>query len=326
LKLTFNKQKESAFSVVPVDTAMQTYRLVLYVISVIYILYNFVLNINYGIQACMIFALSIFVAREIEILFYSHFKKATRVDALDALKQTYPEITAILVALIIPIGTSITVVAIAILFTAFIVKLSFGGFSYNVFNPAIAALLFATASFPSLVSHNLKNPFIGTSDHSLPVFFSMDNLIISSIVLTICLAFLIYKKIINYIIPVSILVCMLTTITAISLMSKISFLEIFSVTVTGYTLFGIVLLANDPITSPLTKKGKIIYGVIIGIVSVYITLKSSSQEGIFTGILFANIITPYLNAKSKDSKYTLSILLSLVFIILISFYITINFF
>jgi Na+-translocating ferredoxin:NAD+ oxidoreductase subunit D len=325
LKIKYNKFKENAF-VIPIEETMKIYKQVLYAITALYILYNTVININFGIKAITIFIVSIIVSRESEILFYSHFKKADRAEAKLALKETYPEITAILLAIIMPIGTPLVVVGISALFSSFIVKHAFGGFSYNVFNPAIVGLLFAIGGFPSMVKHTLKSYLIGTYDPNFSVnFFGMNNFIPVSVILIIACAYLIYKKVISYIIPCTVLVTLTVMVVAMSIIGNVPMQEVFNLAIKGYFIFGLVFLATDPITSPNGVKGKFVYGVMIGIVAIYLSMKTLNREAIFEAILFTNIFVPFINATSKEKKYVVSVIVSLVVTCILSYYIAFNY-
>lgn len=325
MKIKFNKECESAF-LTPVDETMKNFKLALYAISIIYVLFHFFSGMFFGIKAISIFVVSVFVSREIEILFLSHFKKGTREEAIEVLKETYPEVTAILFALILPIGTPLVVVAIGAIFTNIIVKQAFGGFSYNIFNLPIAGFAFTLASFPSMLKHTL-NPWIMLNIDTTKSsnFFSKDNFVFVSIVLLIACAFLIFKKVIEITIPVAIVVAHIFMILCISFMGGISFIDAFNFSIKGTTLFAIIFLATDQVTSPRNKKAKIIYGVIATAVAMYIGLKNPSREAMLDGILFANILTPFLNVNTKEKNYIVSSVIFAIILGVISYYLYYNF-
>ena len=63
----------------------------------------------------------------------------------------------------------------------------------------------------------------------------------------------------------------------------------------GGLMFGAVFMATDYVTSPFTLKGKIVYGVFIGIVTFAIRYFGSMAEGVSYSILLGNLVTPYIN-------------------------------
>ena len=64
----------------------------------------------------------------------------------------------------------------------------------------------------------------------------------------------------------------------------------------GGLLFGAVFMATDYVTSPFTTKGKLFYGVFIGLVTFLIRNFASMNEGMSFAILLGNLMTPWFNA------------------------------
>ncbi|MEI6873518.1 MAG: RnfABCDGE type electron transport complex subunit D [Spirochaetota bacterium] len=63
----------------------------------------------------------------------------------------------------------------------------------------------------------------------------------------------------------------------------------------GGLLFGVFFMATDPVSSPITNGGKIVYGVLIGIVTVLIRNFSGYVEGVMFGVLFGNLVAPFID-------------------------------
>ena len=64
----------------------------------------------------------------------------------------------------------------------------------------------------------------------------------------------------------------------------------------GGLLFGAVFMATDYVTSPFTTKGKLFYGVFIGLITFLIRNFASMNEGMSFAILLGNLMTPWFNA------------------------------
>ena len=73
----------------------------------------------------------------------------------------------------------------------------------------------------------------------------------------------------------------------------------------GGLMLGAFFMATDYVTSPLTKKGKVIFGVLCGILTVIIRLRGSYPEGVCYSILFMNAAVPIIDRFTKTKKYGL---------------------
>ena len=71
----------------------------------------------------------------------------------------------------------------------------------------------------------------------------------------------------------------------------------------GGLLFGAVFMATDYVTSPFTLKGKLIYGVALGIVTFAIRYWGSYTEGVSFALLFMNLWVPYINDLTRQTPY-----------------------
>ena len=71
----------------------------------------------------------------------------------------------------------------------------------------------------------------------------------------------------------------------------------------GGLLFGAVFMATDYVTSPFTLKGKLVYGVALGIVTFAIRYWGSYTEGVSFALLFMNLWVPYINDLTRQTPY-----------------------
>ncbi len=286
-------------------------------ISFVSLLFALTVSYVYAIKVVLIIATAVFVTRETEILFLTHDKKIARSEAKEIIKQTYPIITGLIYALLLPIGTPLYVVAVGAFVAIFVGKMIFGGFSYNPFNPAIIGILFVSLSWPLVLTNNLNEGLVNyllstlTDTTSFSQYYDMKIIFVgfNQFYVNIgdigfpffCLigALLMIMRIIN---PINVIVPMLTFFIAIFSVTKdIEYTT--TMLVTNSMLFCLIYLANDPFTTPLSNYGKVIYGVIIGLTSAVMIYLGSVFTGIVYAILFANLFVPLINSLTIKTKF-----------------------
>jgi len=69
---------------------------------------------------------------------------------------------------------------------------------------------------------------------------------------------------------------------------------------TGMVLFAAVFLVSDPVTSPTTRNMKLLYAVIVALVTVMIRFLGNNTEGVLFAILIGNVVTPYMNRNARS--------------------------
>ncbi len=291
-------------------------------------------GIAYSIKIILIIITSVFVARETEILFITHNQNIFRKQAKEQIKETYPMITGLILALIIPIGTPIFVVVIASFISIFIGKMVFGGFSYNPFNPAIIGRIFIALSFEPLINNNLNK---GLTNYLLIKIFNVSEINTSTlnevssyafsfntslgnigdigfvllIVIALVLVFKNLVSLINIVLPISIFTIIIYIVT-----KDINYTILLLAT--NSVLFCLVYLANDPITSPISNYGRVIYSTIIGVTSAVMIYLGNANSAILYAILFANMFVPLINSNTLKLKINADIkTLKLIILVLI---------
>lgn len=234
-------------------------------------------------------------------------------------------ITGVLLAFNVPSNLPLWILALGCLFAIGVVKLSFGGLGNNIFNPAIAGRIFLLISFPAqmttwpvpaiatevdavstatvlgLLSDTpealpaLQEMFLGTVAGSLGE--------ISALALLLGLGYLLWKRIITWHIPVSILVTVALFSGVLYLFNPVPMhhplIHLFS----GGLMLGAIFMATDYVTSPMTKKGMLIYGVGIGFVTMAIRFWGAYPEGISFAILLMNALTPLINNYTTPKRF-----------------------
>lgn len=125
---------------------------------------------------------------------------------------------------------------------------------------------------------------------------------ICAIALLVGLAYMLWKKIITWHIPVSIIGTVFVFSGLLHLASPV-YANPVDVILAGGLMLGAIFMATDYVTSPMTAKGQIIYGVAIGFLTVVIRNWGSYPEGMSFAILIMNGFTPLINTYIKPKRF-----------------------
>jgi len=230
-------------------------------------------------------------------------------------------ITGLLLALILPPNFSLFFTAIGAAVAIALGKEIFGGLGYNVFNPALVGRAFLQAAFPvAMTTWTIPN-FSDAVTKATPLsFFKFDHITTSipsmiygniggSIGETSAIAvllggiFLVVVGVVNWRIPLSMIVGLLIFGSLFWLLNPTKFPDpIFHLFAGGF-LFGAFFMATDWVTSPLTSKGMWIFGIGISLVLVVIRLLGGLPEGVMYAILFMNAFVPIINRYTKPKVF-----------------------
>jgi len=242
-------------------------------------------------------------------------------------------ITGILLAFNVPVGLPVWMVILGSLVAIGIAKLSFGGLGQNPFNPALVGRVFLLISFPvqmttwtapvtgtdaftgatplGLLKEGLKSgKTISEITHQLPGYFDMfwGNMSgslgeISAIALIFGGLYMLWKRIITWHIPVAVLGTIAIFQGILWGINPERFIDPVFQLITGGAMLGAIFMATDMVTSPMTPKGQLIFGVGIGILTVCIRDFGAYPEGISFAILIMNGFTPLINARIKPKQF-----------------------
>ncbi|MCD4815261.1 MAG: RnfABCDGE type electron transport complex subunit D [Methanosarcinales archaeon] len=192
----------------------------------------------------------------------------------------------LIIALLLPPDIKLWIPVVGAFFAVALVKHAFGGLGSTLFNPAIAAWVFMNMSWGALTGSK-SIPHIGEYTDLLMEFGAGRMAEVSSVVLIIGGLYLMYKKYIDWRIPLFYLSS--TIIMAVILGEELSYV------LTGMLFLGVFILAPDPTTSPITKNGRIIYGLLCGIMTViYGYLTYNYVVAVLYTIFFANAVAPFI--------------------------------
>jgi electron transport complex protein RnfD len=243
-------------------------------------------------------------------------------------------ITGILLAFNVPSNIPWWIIVIGALASIGIGKLSFGGLGSNIFNPALVGRVFLLISFPvqmtswpvnsrsgidavtsatplNIIKEGISN---GTSiseiTQKLPSTFEMffgeigGSLgEISALMLIIGGLYMLYKKVITWHIPVSIVATVAAVAGIFWLVNPEIYINPTYHVLTGGLMLGAIFMATDMVSSPMNPKGQMIYGVGIGLITISIRLFGAYPEGISFAILIMNAFTPLINTYIKPKRF-----------------------
>ena len=236
-------------------------------------------------------------------------------------------LTGVLLAFNVPSNLPIWIILIGALAAIGIGKMSFGGLGNNIFNPALVGRVFLLISFPAqMTTWPVPDVFpmtytdaetgatILSSLHEggAPLPAMVDMLIgriggslgeVSAIALLLGFAFMLWKKIITWHIPVSILATVFVFTGILYLVNPTVYVNPFIHLLSGGLLLGSIFMATDYVTSPMSKNGMIVYGIGIGLLTAVIRIFGSYPEGMSFAILIMNAFTPLINSYIKPKYF-----------------------
>ena len=246
-------------------------------------------------------------------------------------------ITGILLAFNLPAGIPVWMIVIGSFIAIGVAKLSFGGLGFNVFNPALVGRVFLLVSFPvemtlwptavenntsivdavtgattlGLIKDGLKfgqtmteinaqipsnmDMFLGITGGSIGEM--------SAIALIIGGLYLIIRKVISWHIPFTVLASIVVMTGIFWWIDSEHYANPMIHLLSGGAILGAFYMATDLVTSPVTKKGMIIFALGIGVITVVIRLFGSYPEGVSFAILIMNAFVPLINTYFKPRRF-----------------------
>lgn len=241
-------------------------------------------------------------------------------------------ITALILALSLPATSPWYVTAIAAFAAIGIGKAVFGGLGMNIFNPAMVGRAFVMIAFASALAASgyvSSGSSVDIITQATPLTAFKQNaqsidlfaLIIgnangslgetSAIACIIGGIYLLIRKIITWEIPVGVIVAVVIMAFLQALLSHNELISVISTTgwsalhhlFGGAVLFGAFFIATDPVTSPITAKGKLIFGLGVGFFIMVLRIFSGYPEGVMFAVLLMNSLTPLINRWTIPSPF-----------------------
>lgn len=246
-------------------------------------------------------------------------------------------VTGVLLAFNLPSNLPVWMIIVGSLVAIGIAKSSFGGLGFNIFNPALVGRVFLLISFPvqmtswptaienqgklvdavtgatplGIVKEGLQ---MGETITSLAsqIPSNMDLLIgitggslgeISAFALVLGGIYLLIRKVISWHIPVSMLGSIALITGVFWLVNPDLYASPLFHILTGGVLLGAFYMATDLVTSPMTRKGMVVFAVGIGVITVVIRLFGAYPEGVSFAILIMNAFVPLINTYFKPRRF-----------------------
>jgi electron transport complex protein RnfD len=262
-----------------------------------------------------------------EFLFQKLLKKESSIGDYSAV------VTGLLLAFNVPASLPWWMCLLGGAFAIIVVKLLFGGIGNNFLNPALASRAFLLASFPVAMTAwtapgatNWIGKNIDAVSSATPLSFlkqgadgvsalaqnniSLTDMIVgniggslgetSAILLILGGVYLMYKGIINYVIPVAYIVTVfILTFLFSGFDLTFAIYQLFA----GGLMLGAFFMLTDYTTSPMTKKAQIIYAVVAGVLTAVIRMYGGYPEGVSYSILLVNVLTPLLDKYVKNRVF-----------------------
>ena len=236
-------------------------------------------------------------------------------------------VTGVLLAMNLPANIPFWMVILGALFAIGVAKMSFGGLGNNPFNPALAGRVFLLISFPvAMTTWPVPSPlsitYLDAATGATPLstlkgsHAEIPQLLdlltgnmggslgeVSAVAILLGLVYLLVRKIITWQIPVSILLTVAVFTGILYLANPEEFASPTFHLLTGGLMLGAVFMATDYATSPMNKRGMVIYGVGIGVITVVIREFGAYPEGVSFAILIMNAFTPLINHYIKPRRF-----------------------
>lgn len=298
--------------------------LVVYVFALTY--YGVEFGLDYLIQAIVIMVVSVASCVGTEALWALANKK----DVLTFIKTSFPVITGVILGLMMPINIHWYAVAISGILCTLFGKLVFGGFGQNIFNPAAVGRAISIAAFSGLVVEDVVTKATPTTIIAttynwcvtdttmvgalLKEVGGLTNLFLgwhpgalgetSALLLLIVGAVLAFRKVIDWRVPVVYIggVFVLTTIMAL-FKGMGMWYPVYHL-LTGSLIFGAIFMATDPVTTPTSAGGRVIYALGCAILTVLIRVKANLPEGTLYAILIMNACSPMIERACDCQQIT----------------------
>ena len=278
----------------------------------------------YGIRAALILLISVASSVFFEWAYRKILKLPSTVGDLSA------AVTGLLLGMNLPATVPYWIPVVGSLFAIVLVKQIFGGIGKNFLNPALAARVFLFLSWPAFLSGSAymfgrpdlgwnatvdavasATPLVALKEGALGGASLLDMFLgniggcigeVSALCLIIGGVYLLIRKVITWHIPVSFLgtvaiLCLIFPQTA----NRFEFAayELLA----GGLILGAIFMATDYVTSPITAKGRIIFGVGCGLIVVLIRFFGGYPEGVSFAILVMNALVWYIDKVTKPRVF-----------------------
>jgi len=246
-------------------------------------------------------------------------------------------VTGLLLAFNLPSNIPWWIIILGSLFAIGVGKMAYGGLGSNPFNPALVGRVFLLISFPvqmtswpipvasrihyldaatgatplGILKEAVRGGESASSvlqqipDHMHLFLGQMGGSLgeISAVALLIGFLWMLYKKIITWHIPVTMVGTIFVFTGILYLANPVRFAPPVFQILTGGVMLGAIYMATDLVTSPMTKTGMVIYALCIGLITVVIRVFGAYPEGVSFAILIMNAFVPLINKYIRPKRF-----------------------
>lgn len=253
---------------------------------------------QFGLHALLVLIVTIAACVLSEYVFEKITKRPCTISDFSAV------VTGMILALNMPPEIALWIPALGGVFAIIVVKQLYGGLGQNFMNPALAARCFLLISFTGQMSAFTLDGWTGATPlavlkagESVDVAAMFIGKIpgtigeVSVIALLIGAAYLVVKKVISLRIP---LTYILTTAVFVFIFGQQDLNYVLAHLCGGGLIFGAFFMATDYVTSPITPKGQIVFGILLGILTGLFRIFGGSAEGVSYAIIISNLLVPLI--------------------------------
>lgn len=277
----------------------------------------------FGMRAVWLIAVCVATSMVTEALCRVAMRRESSIGDLSAV------LTGLLLALNLPPDLPLWMAACGSVFAIAVAKQAFGGLGYNPFNPALSARAFMLISFTGAMTTwgiprgweavaaqtgatpvdavTCATPLALIKKGDVAQLASLKSMLLGNIggcigetcavALLAGAAYLLVRRVITWHIPVS----FLATVFVFAFF-KGGVPPVFHV-LSGGAILGACFMATDYVTSPITAKGKIVFGIGCGLLTMCIRSGGGYPEGVSFAILIMNAVTPLINRYTQPKPF-----------------------
>ncbi|MCD7747654.1 MAG: RnfABCDGE type electron transport complex subunit D [Firmicutes bacterium] len=267
---------------------------------------------SFGARALAVICVTVIAAVLTEVLFSLAVNKKIVVhDASSA-------ITGLILSLILPVSIPLYSAALGAVFAVLVVKCLFGGLGHNFLNPALAGYAFLKLSFPDAMnvypeglSGVSVDPLTELSLGETPTESLFDLLVgrcggsigtVSALLIFAGFVYLLIRGTVTWHIPV-IYISVFILLSVVLTDDASPFVYAASEVLSGTLIFVAVFMATDPVTSPSSPFGKILYAAVAGCVTYAMRVYGGDTDGAAYTILLMNILSPLFDKLTKPKIF-----------------------
>lgn len=255
---------------------------------------------NFGLNALIIILLSVASAVLSEFIYEKALHKPVTIGDFSAV------VTGLLLALNLPSTVPFWVPVLGSVFAIILVKQLFGGLGQNFMNPALGGRCFLVLSFPALMTNFVTDTYTGATplaNLKNGVEVNVMDMIIgrtggtigetSMLCIVIGAMILFAVGIIDYVIPFTYIISFVIFVGLFGGYG-FNFAYIAAHLAGGGLMLGAFFMATDYVTCPITPKGKVIYGIILGLLTGIFRIFGANAEGVSFAIVITNLLVPLI--------------------------------